>query len=159
MKNLLNKIFNIIIVFIFSILFILVCYKLYENITKKSDKNIKIYPKYYVYTDTLSLDNVYKELLRQKIKYPDIVLAQCILETGSLKSYNCRVRNNLFGFYNGKKYLSFKHWKDCIKFKKKWQDKYFKGGDYYRFLLNIGYSEEDSIYIMKVKKIKFKCVK
>jgi len=91
--------------------------------------------------DTLSIDNVYYEIKRLNIKYPDIVLAQCILETGSLKSNVCNSKNNLFGFQTSKGYLNFNNWKESVTFYKNWQNKYYKGGNYFDFLRNIGYSE------------------
>ena len=37
-----------------------------------------------------------------KIKYPEIVVSQAILETGNFKSDLCVNQNNLFGLYNNR---------------------------------------------------------
>ena len=80
------------------------------------------------------------------IKYPEILLNQIRLETGNLtKIYG----NNLFGF-KSEEYLSYDTWVDCIKYAKVWQDKKYKGGNYYAFLVRINYAQ-DSLYIQKLK--------
>jgi len=49
-------------------------------------------------------DEVLKELKAQNVLYPEIVLAQSILETGWFKCKNCSLdNNNLFGLWNSKK--------------------------------------------------------
>ncbi len=48
-------------------------------------------------------DEVLKELKKQDVKFPKIVLAQSILETGWYKCKNCsKDVNNLYGLYNYK---------------------------------------------------------
>ncbi len=156
MKNLFNKIFNSIVLTFFIIMLCLFIFILIKNVNTKQIKK-KVYPKHFVKSenkDSISLDLVYNELIRKEVKYPEIVICQVILETGYLKSYSCRVRNNLFGFYNGKQYLSFKDWRQCICYKRMWQNRYYKGGNYYEFLEKLGYSE-DSLYVDKLKRIKY----
>ena len=70
------------------------------------------------------------------IEHSDIVIKQAILETGWFQSYNCRARKNLFGFWNSnkKQYFRYNSWKRSIDAYEKWQQKYYKGGDYYEFL-------------------------
>lgn len=88
-----------------------------------------------------------------KVKHPQIVYAQAVLETGHFKSDLCLNGNNLFGLYNSKKhrYYTFDHWKDCIiAYKEMVQYKYKDGDDYLNFLKEIGYAE-DSKYICKLK--------
>lgn len=88
-----------------------------------------------------------------KVKHPQIVYAQAVLETGHFKSDLCLNGNNLFGLYNSKKhrYYTFDHWKDCIiAYKEMIQYKYKDGDDYLNFLKEIGYAE-DSEYICKLK--------
>jgi len=102
--------------------------------------------------DSLTLQNVYQELVNQQVKYPEIVLKQCILETGRLKSYNCRVRNNLFGFTLSTGYLKFASWKECVSYYSRWQKRHYKQGNYYSFLKKIGYAE-DSLYVKKLNNI------
>lgn len=99
--------------------------------------------------EELTIENVYKELIKQDVLFVEIVLAQVILETGHLKHVP---KNNLFGFYNGHRYLEFDSWKEAVAFKKKWQEKKYKGGDYYVFLETLPYAE-DKNYISKLKQI------
>lgn len=90
-----------------------------------------------------------------KVKHPQIVYAQAVLETGHFKSDLCLNDNNLFGLYNSKKhrYYTFDHWKDCIiAYKEMIQYKYKDGDDYLNFLKEIGYAE-DSEYICKLKEL------
>lgn len=90
-----------------------------------------------------------------KVKHPQIVYAQAVLETGHFKSDLCLNGNNLFGLYNSKKhrYYTFDHWKDCIiAYKEMIQYKYKDGDDYLNFLKEIGYAE-DSEYICKLKEL------
>jgi len=103
-------------------------------------------------------DEVLKELKKQNVKHPEIVLAQSILETGWYKCKSCsRDQNNLFGLYNSKthQYFSYNKWEDSI-------GGYLRGiqyryntnihKNYYEFLTNIGYAE-DPDYINKLKLI------
>lgn len=90
-----------------------------------------------------------------KVKHPQTVYAQAVLETGHFKSDLCLNGNNLFGLYNSKKhrYYTFDHWKDCIiAYKEMVQYKYKDGDDYLNFLKEIGYAE-DSKYICKLKEL------
>tara|TARA_R100001463_G_scaffold136375_2_gene201585 strand:- start:494 stop:850 length:357 start_codon:yes stop_codon:yes gene_type:complete len=96
---------------------------------------------------------VYDYLVEINCKYPKIVTAQAILETGYFKSYSCRTRHNLFGLRYNHKYLIFDTWKEsCDAYLSKIQYKY-KGGDYYKFLTNLGYAS-DPEYINKLKRMK-----
>lgn len=93
------------------------------------------------------------KLIKLNVKYPEIVLKQAKLETGNYKS-NYYIKNyNLFGFRTKNGYKKYNYWVDACKDYKKWQDKYYKKGDYYNFLLDIGYAE-DTIYIYKLRHIK-----
>lgn len=104
--------------------------------------------------DTLSLQNLYREILKDSIKFPEIVLKQAILETGWLKSNYCINRHNLFGFRSAKGYLYYDSWQASVLAYKKWQDKHYKGGDYYQFLINIHYAANGIEYVNYLKKIK-----
>ena len=81
-------------------------------------------------------EEVYKELIRQEVKHPDIVLAQSIKETGWFKCNNCSLdHNNLFGIRYKKKYLEFDTWQESIARYKVFQDKRYDGRkDYLEFL-------------------------
>lgn len=48
----------------------------------------------------LTIPNLYKEIIRNGILYPKIVLAQAILETGWFRSSVCQNKHNLFGLTN-----------------------------------------------------------
>ena len=101
---------------------------------------------------------VLKELKKQDVKFPEIVLAQSLLETGWYQCSECSMDvNNLFGLYNSreKKYFPYANWKESIGgYKRGIQYKYFKKTykDYYHFLSEIGYAT-DPQYIIKLKKI------
>ena len=88
------------------------------------------------------------------LKYPKIVTAQAILESGDFKSNVFKKYNNPFGLYNSntKDYYKFSHWTYAvIAYKTMIQNKY-KGGDYYKFLEELPYAE-DKNYIKAVKAI------
>ena len=59
----------------------------------------------------LTIPNLLAEIEKNGIKYPKIVLAQAILETGWFKSPVCRNKHNLFGLTNPRtgKYYEFNH--------------------------------------------------
>jgi flagellum-specific peptidoglycan hydrolase FlgJ len=96
---------------------------------------------------------VYDYLREIDCKYPKIVTAQSVLETGHYKSYSCRTRHNLFGLRYDHKYLIFDTWQQsCDAYMSKIQYKYVEG-DYYTFLQNLGYAT-DPEYINKLKSIK-----
>ena len=94
------------------------------------------------------------------VKYPKIVQAQAILETGNFTSEGCLVDNNLFGLYDSKrqKYYSFDHWISSVEAYVSMVQYKYKGGndkppnDYYKFLSDIGYAK-DPDYINKLKGI------
>ena len=99
----------------------------------------------------LTIPNLYKEIKRNGILYPKIVLAQAILETGWFRSPLCRHRHNLFGLTNPqtKTYYEFDHWTESVKaYYTKVQYKY-KEGNYLLWLRDIGYAE-DYNYIRKL---------
>lgn len=99
----------------------------------------------------LTIPNLYKEIKRNGILYPKIVLAQAILETGWFRSPLCRHRHNLFGLTNPqtRTYYEFDHWTESVKaYYTKVQYKY-KGGNYLLWLRDIGYAE-DYNYIRKL---------
>jgi len=102
----------------------------------------------------LTIPNLYKEIIRNGILYPKIVLAQAILETGWFRSSVCRNKHNLFGLTNPRtgKYYEFNHWTESVRaYYTKVQYKY-KGGNYLLWLDEIGYAE-DPDYIIAVEKL------
>lgn len=102
----------------------------------------------------LTIPNLYKEIIRNGILYPKIVLAQAILETGWFRSSVCRNKHNLFGLTNPRtgKYYEFNHWTESVRaYYTKVQYKY-KGGNYLLWLDEIGYAE-DPKYIIAVENV------
>ena len=102
----------------------------------------------------LTIPNLYKEIIRNGILYPKIVLAQAILETGWFRSSVCRNKHNLFGLTNPRtgKYYEFNHWAESVRtYYTKVQYKY-KGGNYLLWLDKIGYAE-DPKYIIAVENV------
>lgn len=102
----------------------------------------------------LTIPNLYKEIIRNGILYPKIVLAQAILETGWFRSSVCLNKHNLFGLTNPRtgKYYEFNHWTESVRaYYTKVQYKY-KSGNYLLWLDEIGYSE-NSNYIKTIIKV------
>lgn len=107
---------------------------------------------------------VYELLLKHEVEHNMIVLKQAIHESASFKSRVCLQHYNLFGLVkdvvirkrHGKKrrvyiYHDFESYEECVMFYKSWQDRRYKGGNYYTFLKRIGYAE-DKKYITKLMK-------
>lgn len=102
----------------------------------------------------LSIENLKQALEDEGVQHADIVLRQAILETGWFKCTSCSLsRNNIFGFWYKKKYIEFEDWKECVAYYKRWQDRHYKGGDYYAFLKKVGFAT-DPQYLQRLKSIK-----
>ena len=102
----------------------------------------------------LTIPNLYKEIIRNGILCPKIVLAQAILETGWFRSSVCKNKHNLFGLTNPRtgKYYEFNHWTESVRaYYTKVQYKY-KGGNYLLWLDEIGYADNPD-YIRTVVNI------
>ena len=102
----------------------------------------------------LTIPNLLAEIKKNSIKYPKIVLAQAILETGWFKSSVCRNKHNLFGLTNPrtKDYYEFNHWTESVRaYYTKVQYRY-KGGNYLLWLKKIGYAE-DKGYIRAIIRV------
>lgn len=115
--------------------FILLLFVTQQNFAQKSGK--------------AKLQAMYDAIKSADIKYPVIVMAQCMQETGSLSCKKCCYRyHNLFGFYlKGNKCKKFESDSACIAYYKKWQDKRLPAwskknpkGTYYDFLHKMGYA-------------------
>lgn len=124
-----------------------------ENKTVDSSKVVTkktIHRKKKVSMEPLSDNTLMKELKKENIQYPKIVLAQAKLETGNYTSKVSKTHNNLFGLRKGNKYRHFKHWSESVKAYKKLIQSRYNGGNYYVFLEKIGYAE-DGTYVNKLK--------
>ena len=118
-----------------------------------SGNNTPIYYNVRVDNKELTIENLYAALKKHGIKYPKIVLAQAILETGRFSSRVCNEHNNLFGLRHSKGYYSFDHWEESvIAYRDKVQYKHRDGEGYYFFLKRIGYASAPD-YINKVNQI------
>lgn len=132
-----------------------------ENISRNSDRNASLKTEQQKKTNDipkpgnnlpeLTIPNLYKEIIRNGILYPKIVLAQAILETGWFRSSVCRNKHNLFGLTNPRtgKYYEFNHWTESVRaYYTKVQYKY-KGGNYLLWLDEIGYAEDPN-YLVEI---------
>lgn len=90
----------------------------------------------------LTEKNLKKELIRQGISHPNIVLAQAKLESNLGKSNVAQRTNNLFGLRKGNRYRRFSHWTQCVTAYKNLIQSRYNGGNYYAFLDKIGYAED-----------------
>ena len=126
-----------------------------DRLAEISDKDSPIYnnEKSNSNSNELTIENLYAALKKHGIKYPKIVLAQAILETGRFRSRVCNENNNLFGLRHSKGYYSFDHWEESVvAYKNKVQYKHRDGEGYYSFLKRIGYASAPD-YINKVREI------
>ena len=102
----------------------------------------------------LNIENLAKVLEQYHVKYPKIVIAQSLLETGYYKSRVCWECKNLFGLRRPSdgSYYKFDRWEDSVKAYRDYVQYKYKGGDYLQFLNRIGYAEDKS-YVLKVRQI------
>lgn len=124
------------------------------SLKREQQKNVDDIIKAENQLPALTIPNLYKEIIRNGILYPKIVLAQAILETGWFRSSVCRNKHNLFGLTNPRtgKYYEFNHWTESVRaYYTKVQYKY-KGGNYLLWLDEIGYAE-DPKYIIAVENV------
>lgn len=96
------------------------------------------------------------------LSHKDIVKAQIRHETGNLTSRFCKEQNNLFGMRlaktrettatgEGNRMAVYDSWPESIRDYKIWQDRYYHGGDYLKFLKDIGYATDHG-YMRKLRK-------
>ena len=102
----------------------------------------------------LNMANLIKVMDQYHIKYPRIVAAQALLETGYFTSRVCWECKNLFGLRRPSdgSYYEFERWEDSVKAYRDYVQYKYKGGNYYQFLNRIGYAE-DKEYVLKVNQI------
>ena len=121
-----------------------------KDSTLTKDSTFKVKVKKSTIKDTkvsllpLTEKNLKKELIRQGVSHPNIVLAQAKLESNLGKSEVAKRTNNLFGLRNGKRYRRFSHWTECVTAYKNLIQSKYEGGNYYAFLDKIGYAEDPS---------------
>ena len=96
--------------------------------------------------------NLMKELIRQGVKHPEIVLAQAQLETGFYRSAVCKQYNNLFGLRHKNGYYKFNNWQESVTAYRDYVQYKYKEGDYLAFLTQIGYAVEPN-YTLYVKSL------
>lgn len=91
----------------------------------------------------LTKENLWQAIVQMNIKYPDLVFAQAILETGHFKSINCITNNNLFGMKlprlretvatkSSKGYAKYSSWEQSVYDYKLYQDYLFSKREYSR---------------------------
>jgi len=118
--------------------------------------------------DKPNYELLWSELKANDVKFPEIVFAQAVLESGHFKSFIFRTNNNLFGMRypkvretlaTGAKsgYAVFSDWQSSVKDYKLWQDRFIqkRGIDTkaeYLTELDKVYSESNG-YSAKLKKI------
>lgn len=126
------------------------------SLKREQQKNVDDIIKAENQLPALTIPNLYKEIIRNGILYPKIVLAQAILETGWFRSSVCRNKHNLFGLTNPRtgKYYEFNHWTESVRaYYTKVQYKY-KGGNYLLWLDEIGYAEEQKYIEVVIRVLK-----
>ena len=124
-----------------------------DRLAEISGKDSPIYNNEKAKPTELSIENLYAALKKHGIKYPKIVLAQAILETGRFRSRVCNENNNLFGLRHSNGYYVFDHWEESvIAYKNKVQYKHRDNENYYAFLKRIGYASAKD-YIERVREI------
>jgi len=106
----------------------------------------------------LTINNLFKVMAKYDIKYPKIVAAQCIMESGWFSSNLATKWNNILGLFDSRKgdYYHFKNWMESVEaygrlVQRKWNPRIDK--DYYAFLKRIGYAENMDSYNAKVRAI------
>ena len=114
-----------------------------------------------------SSNEIYKYLNQIGIKQAEIVMAQCLVETGHLTSNIFKSNNNLFGMKEAKQrrttaigtkngHAYYPHWKASVRDYLLYQRAYYNGvEDYYTFLSRMGYAANKG-YIDKVKMVLWK---
>ena len=151
--NTLDKIFVIAISVVF-IISTLVVFTHSNKVEEPENVEVRLEQPEFFLEDVPTKELVMQACEYYNIQYPEIVVAQSILETGYYRSKNCKVNNNLFGLYNSNKkdYYKFNHWTESVEAYYTLVQYRYKEGDYYNWLQTIGYAE-DSLYINKVKEI------
>lgn len=118
-----------------------------------------------VLSEKFTEDNVYSLIIQLNIEHPDIVMAQCILESGSFSSEICKEANNIVGMkvpkYRPtvclgvhKGHAVYVSWRECLIDYALWQSAYCKGltrEEYFKYLDKV-YSQVDD-YSERIKRV------
>lgn len=136
------------------------------RLSKQETNSVNVITTFPVQIDTTFSKELFINYLNQtNIKYPEIVYAQAILETGNFSSKLFRNNNNLFGMKKignrptaskGSKdgYAYFETWKKSVLDYAIYQSLYLKNKskeEYYNYLSTV--YATDSTYITKIKLI------
>lgn len=113
----------------------------------------------FISSTVYSLNTARYKLIRKKLDslgvlHSEIVTAQCVQETGWLKSKAFKNKHNLFGFMRNGKTMKFKSDLDCLVYYARWQKKWYKPSkwpNYYSFLNKVYHSDKE--YTKKLKSI------
>lgn len=120
-------------------------------------------------TQPINYENLYEEILKQGIKFPDVVFAQAVIETGNFTSKLFRNANNLFGMKLPKKretlavgkekrgFAVFESWTHSVNDYLLWQEFIFRNKEIktkkqYLAYLNKNYAENKS-YISYLNRV------
>jgi hypothetical protein len=117
--------------------------------------------------EDLNKENLWRTIVDQGIKFPDLVFAQALLESGDLRSSLCVKSNNLFGMKmpterktvakHGKNdYAKYDHWVQSVRDYKLLQEYLFRKREYTRSeyveMLSRRYSETRD-YVKRVRRV------
>ena len=145
------------------LLIILVLFALFLRVTAPASGEAVIVAGEVMYEkDVLSWYSIDYWLRVYEVQEIDIVKRQIRLETGNLTSRICLECNNLTGMRKARrrettaigrlKYGTavYRDFRDSLLDYRLWQERYYRGGDYYEFLKSHGYAM-DKDYISKLK--------
>lgn len=105
------------------------------------------------FMDKIPQEGLMEALEYYEIHHKEIVYAQAVIESSNFKSRLCKNNNNIFGLKCKKRYCRYNHWSECvIDYKKRIQNRYRSGEDYYHFLRRIRYASDPN-YIKSLKRI------
>lgn len=116
----------------------------------------------------ISHENLYSTIVKSRIKFPEIVFVQAIIESGNFKSRLFKKHNNLFGMRfprvrkttatgeNKRGYARYKDWDDSVLDYYFWQNFFLRKKDVsnkneYLDLLDDIYAEDEA-YVSVIKK-------
>lgn len=138
----------ILVIILFSINTITLDHKIISN-TYVSE-SINVTPEFLLKSPK---EGLLEALIYYEVKFPEIVYAQAVLETGNFTSNGCKNKNNLFGLMKNNRLRVFNHWSESVIFyKNRVQNRYKSNETYYQFLNRIGYATNKE-YVTKLKQI------